>query len=85
MTLRIIEDFNAMTFEPWGGAVRVWERIYNEGKVDEFESLMEEQYPNGIDRTALNDILAFDSDWVLNSLGIGEEEEDEDEDEDEDE
>lgn len=74
MTLIITEEFDKNTFDPWGGATPVWERIYNAGKADEFESLVEEQYPDGIDRTSLNDILAFDSDWVLNSLGIEEEE-----------
>lgn len=54
------------------------EKIEDEGKGDEFVSLIEELYPEGIDRTSLNDILWFDDEWVFESLGIKEEEESED-------
>lgn len=57
---------------------RYREKIEDEGKGDEFVSLIEELYPEGIDRTALNDILWFDDEWVFESLGIKEEEESED-------
>ena len=62
----------------WSGAKDTVERIEDEGKGDEFVSLIEEVYPEGIDRTALNDILWFDDEWVFESLGIKEEEESED-------
>ena len=48
-------------------------------KVDEFENLIEELYPNGIEETQLNDILWFESDWILESLGLSEEEEEDEE------
>lgn len=64
----------------WSGARDTVERIEDEGKGDEFVSLIEELYPEGIDRTALNDILWFDDEWVFESLGIKEEEEEESED-----
>lgn len=59
----------------WSGARDTVERIEDEGKGDEFVSLIEEVYPEGIDRTALNDILWFDDEWVFESLGIKDEEE----------
>lgn len=62
----------------WSGAKDTVERIEDEGKGDEFVSLIEEVYPEGIDRTALNDILWFDDEWVFESLGIKDEEESED-------
>lgn len=62
----------------WSGARDTVEKIEDEGKGDEFVSLIEELYPEGIDRTALNDILWFDDEWVFESLGIKEEEESED-------
>lgn len=64
----------------WSGARDTVEKIEDEGKGDEFVSLIEELYPEGIDRTALNDILWFDDEWVFESLGIKEEEEEESED-----
>lgn len=63
----------------WSGARDTVERIEDEGKGDEFVSLIEEVYPEGIDRTALNDILWFDDEWVFESLGIKEEESEDDE------
>ena len=62
----------------WSGARDTVERIEDEGKGNEFMSLIEELYPEGIDRTSLNDILWFDDEWVFESLGIKEEEESED-------
>ncbi len=59
----------------WSGARDTVEKIEDEGKGDEFVSLIEELYPEGIDRTALNDILWFDDEWVFESLGIKDEEE----------
>lgn len=59
----------------WSGARDTVERIEDEDKGDEFVSLIEEVYPEGIDRTALNDILWFDDEWVFESLGIKDEEE----------
>lgn len=59
----------------WSGARDTVEKIEDEGKGDEFVSLIEELYPEGIDRTSLNDILWFDDEWVFESLGIKEEEE----------
>lgn len=65
----------------WSGARDTVERIEDEGKGDEFVSLIEEVYPEGIDRTALNDILWFDDAWVFESLGIKDEEEESGDDE----
>lgn len=62
----------------WSGARDTVEKIEDEGKGDEFVSLIEELYPEGIDRTSLNDLLWFDDEWVFESLGIKEEEESED-------
>ena len=57
--------------------------IIENNKEDEFDALIEEFYPDGIDETQLNDILWFSDIWVLESLGIKEEDEEDEEDEDE--
>ena len=59
-------------YAPWSGAVSTYDRIYDKGKMDEFENLIDELYPDGIEETKLNDILWFDSEYILESLGIPE-------------
>ena len=63
-------------YEPWSGAVSTWDKIRDEDKIDELDAILEDQYPEGIGLTELNDLLWFDGDTVLSWLGIGEEEED---------
>lgn len=66
-------------YQPWSGAISTYETIVEAGKQEEFENLIEELYPNGIEETLLNDILWFESDWILESLGLSEEEEEDEE------
>lgn len=67
-------------FEPWGQAREIYERIAEEGKLDELENLLEAMYPEGdITETGINDLLAYDWEWVYEQLGISDEEEEEDE------
>ena len=66
---------NLRNFEAWSGAIETKNLILDAGLEEEFEGLIEELYPNGLSDTELNDILWFDSDWILESLGIKEEEE----------
>lgn len=80
--LKIICDFS--DYKPWGQAVDTYNIIEDNDKIEELEWLLEECYPDGISMVGINDILAFDSEWLLECLGINEDE-DEDEDEDEEE
>ena len=62
---------NFSDFEPWSGAVSTWKRIINEGKADEADRYLEEIEPaNGWTKTAINDLLWFDSDSVYKALGM---------------
>lgn len=83
--MKVFEEMNFkdILLTSWGGAGATAEVIEEKGKGDEFVSLIEEVYPEGIDRTALNDILWFDYEWVFESLGIKEEEEEEESEDDE--
>lgn len=81
---RIYREMSFRDFEPWSGAVETYNRIMEEGKEDEFEAMLEDMYPDGIDETELNDLLWFDEDSVYEWLGIEDEpEEEEDEPEEE--
>lgn len=64
-------DFNA-----WSGAKDTKETIIKANKQDEFDALIEELYPDGVDETMLNDILWFDSEWIFETLGIKTDEDD---------
>lgn len=80
--MKITKEISFSQFEPWSGAVDTYNRIVEADKEDELESLIDELYTDGLSDTELNDLLWFESDWLLESLGIAEEDEDEDDDED---
>ena len=69
MKYYVEENFN--NFEPWSGAVSTWQRIINEGKADEADRYLEEIEPaEGWTKTAINELLWFDSDLVYKALGM---------------
>jgi hypothetical protein len=69
------DNLTLRDFKAWSGAVDTQETILNEGKGEEFDSLIEELYPDGIEETHLNDLLWFYEEWLYEMLGIAEEEE----------
>ena len=73
--MTIKTETNLRNFEAWSGAVDTKKIILDAGLEEEFEILIDELYPEGLTDTELNDILWFDPDWILESLGIKEEEE----------
>lgn len=77
---RICYDLTDGTYKPWSGAVSTWETIIDNDKLDELDAFLDELYPEGLSEVELNDLLWFDSEYVLENLGLSEEEEDEDED-----
>ena len=64
-------------YKPWSRAVLTARIIEKNDKVEEFFNMIEELYPDGIDMTQLNDILWFESEWVLDILGIKDGDDDE--------
>ena len=73
--MTIKTETNLRNFKTWSGATDTKKIILDAGIEEEFEILIDELYSNGLSDTELNDILWFDSDWILESLGIKEEEE----------
>lgn len=73
--MKLIVDF--IHYQPWGGAINTYALIDMYDKLDELDELITECYPDGLSMTELNDILWFDSEWVLDSLGIEVEDDDE--------
>lgn len=70
-------DFSDFERECWSGAESTLARIAEEGKEENFINWLNEYFytsDNAIDSapdlTAINDLLRFDSDWVLEQLDI---------------
>lgn len=68
--MTIKSDISLENFEAWSGGKSTLDRIINEGKCGELESMLEDLYPDGMTDTQLNDLLWFDSDTVFGWLGI---------------
>ena len=77
--MKIFKEESISEFEAWSGAVDTKNRIIEADKENEFDQLIEELYPDGIDETQLNDILWFEDDWIFEQLGISDEEEEDEE------
>lgn len=75
--MKIIKETGIADFEAWSGAVDTKKTIVNNNKEDEFDTLIEETYPDGIGETELNDLLWFESEWIFECLGITEDDEEE--------
>lgn len=60
------------SFDAWSGAITTKQNIINAGLGEDFDTLIEELYPEGLNEMLLNDILRFDYDWVYHSLGMAE-------------
>lgn len=78
-----ISSHNAQTFtvmfnfEPWAGAIQVYERIMNDEEAREYiENYLESTCEGyGWNETDVNDFIWFDSEQILIDAGIWEEEE----------
>ena len=68
--MRIVKEISVEDFEGWSGANDTIEVIEKAGKVDEFDNLIEEIYPDGLSETSLNDLLRFDYEWIYETLEI---------------
>jgi hypothetical protein len=68
--MKTYTETSIRNFDAWSGAKETQELILEHGKEKDFDFLIEELYPEGIDETDLNDILWHDSEWVLDSLNI---------------
>lgn len=73
--MKIITEHSFDRFEAWSGGKNTQDKIIEAGKANQFESIIEDLYPDGMTDTELNDLLWFDSEQVFEWLGIEDEEE----------
>lgn len=79
MSLKLSYDF--CDYEPWDGAVETYEKIRDEGKLDELETYVTEIFGlTTVDETDINDLLWHDWESVFKALGIEDKDEDDDDD-----
>ena len=74
--MKIYMEKPLATFEFWSGAVDTANRIDELDKWDELEEILEDEYPNGIDETELNDLFWMEPEIIFEWLGINNEDED---------
>ena len=71
--MKIINETNLQYFEFWGNAKETAKRIDEELGASGWkllDAILTDAYPEGIDETELNDILAFEDKEVFEWLGI---------------
>ena len=71
--MKIINEMNLQDFEFWGYAKATAKRIDEELGASGWkllDAILTDAYPEGIDETELNDILAFEDNDVFEWLGI---------------
>lgn len=78
MTITIKQelDFNDLQDLCWSGALNTLDTIAEHDKENDLMYLLEETITEDTTLTEINDILRFDSEWILEQLGINEEEDD---------
>lgn len=67
----IIKDFiDLCDFKAWGGGKSTLEFLIEHDDDEAVQQAIEEQYPDGIDKVMINDILWFDTEWIAEVLGF---------------
>ena len=70
--ITIKANINFSDFEPWSvNAIDTQCIIIEENKVEEFEKLLNQKYPNGISEQELDTLLANERDFIFTELNIG--------------
>lgn len=67
--MKIYEENSLQNFDFWSGAVENADQLTPE-ELDELEAIFESEYPDGIDKTDLNDLFWFDFPWICSLLGL---------------
>jgi hypothetical protein len=74
--MKVHSEITLLQFNAWSGAKETQAKIIEAGLSEAFDSLIEEEYHDGLSDYKLNDLLWFDADWIFKCLGMAEETED---------
>lgn len=70
ITVKQEMGFNEILNTAWGQAVDVLKEIQNAGMEDELMAYLEDIFNEGVDRTELNALLAYDWEWVYSQINM---------------
>lgn len=71
--LKIIKqyyDFDDLYKNSWGQAIKVLDEIREWGREEDLMDCLEDCFPDGADEVELNDLLAYDWEWVYSQIGM---------------
>ncbi len=63
-------DFDTLYNNSWGQAVEVLNEIDKADMSAELMDFLEDLYPDGVDGVELNDLIAYDWEWVYKNIGM---------------
>lgn len=67
--MKIYSETSLRDFEFWSGAKDRAEQLTSD-QLDQIESILESEYPDGMSDTKINDIFWFEEDWIAEILGF---------------
>ena len=70
ITVKQEMNFDDIRKSAWGQAVEALDEIYKAGMENELMAYLEDIFNEGVDRTELNDLLAYDWEWVYSQIGM---------------
>ena len=70
ITVKQEMGFNEILNTAWGQAIDVLKEIQKAGMENELMTYLEDIFNEGVDRTELNDLLAYDWEWVYSQIGM---------------
>jgi hypothetical protein len=68
--MKLYTEKSLSSFEPWSGAKDTFKFLEDHDLLDDLEAILENAYPDGMDETALNDLLWFEPETVYDWLGV---------------
>lgn len=69
-SLKLITDIDLDTYSSNEQGQETLDKIKEAGALPKLSALLEEMYPDGVNRETLDDLLWFESDWLFEMLGI---------------
>lgn len=70
ITVKQEMGFDDIRKSAWGQAIDVLNGIQKEGMEDELMAYLEDIFNEGVDIVKLNDLLAYDWEWVYSQIGM---------------
>lgn len=67
--MKIYREESLRNFEFWSGA-KVIAEVFTDEQMDEIESLLEMDNPDGMDETEINDLFWFEEDMLAEWIGF---------------